>query len=52
MMAACRTRPSVSERQQLCMRLLCDLRLYCKEDAVRGEHAATSIDCLSRRLEI
>lgn len=38
-------------REELCAGLLRDLRLYCKEDAVRGEHAATSMDCLSRRLE-
>jgi hypothetical protein len=38
-------------REELCARLLRDLRLYCKEDTVRGEHAATSMDCLSRRLE-
>lgn len=38
-------------REQLCARLLQDLRLYCKQDVVRGDHAATSMDCLSRRLE-
>ena len=37
--------------EQLCARLLRDLRLYCKQDVVRGDHAATSMDCLSRRLQ-
>jgi hypothetical protein len=42
---------AASGREQLCAALWRDLRLYCKQDAVRGEHAATSMDCLSRRLE-
>lgn len=42
---------AASGREELCAALLRDLRLYCKQDAVRGEHAATSMDCLSRRLE-
>ena len=42
---------AASGREGLCAALLRDLRLYCKQDAVRGEHAATSMDCLSRRLD-
>jgi hypothetical protein len=42
---------AASGREELCAALLQDLRLYCKQDAVRGEHAATSMDCLSRRLD-
>jgi len=40
------------EREQLCTRLLRDMRLYCRDGGgVRGDHAETSLDCLSRRLQ-
>lgn len=41
-----------NEREQLCTRLLRDMRLYCSDGGgVRGDRAETSMDCLSRRLQ-
>jgi uncharacterized lipoprotein YajG len=45
------TNPARSAREEACVRLLRDLRLYCKE-GLRDERATSKIDCLSRRLDV
>lgn len=40
-----------SARADACTRLLRELRLYCKE-TIRDDHAATRMDCMSRRLQL
>lgn len=58
-MAGCASQPqdggrepaAVSPGEDLCVRLLRDMRLYCQE-STRNPRAPMSVECISRRLEV
>jgi hypothetical protein len=43
--------PAVPSHEERCVRLVRDLRLFCK-DGLRNGKASRGVDCLSRRLEL